>query len=85
VVVVRAARARGGLGLWNFGIDELGNPRLRNGTGAIKVGGRWWGQTDPTPVLGQAQRRPGRVAAFVHSFSRQSLTERPTEVAGPLP
>ena len=74
-----------GLVLLNFGIDELGNPRLRNGTGAIKVGGRWWGQTDPTPVLGQAQRRPGRVAAFVHSFSRQSLTERPTEVAGPLP
>jgi peptide/nickel transport system permease protein len=74
-----------GLVLLNFGIDELGNPRLRSGSGSIKVGGRWWGQTDPTPVLGHSQRRPSRVAAFLHSFSREALTERPTEVAGPLP
>jgi peptide/nickel transport system permease protein len=73
-----------GLVLFNFGIDELGNPRLRSGSGAIKVGGRWWGQTDPTPVLGQAQRRPSRVASFMHSFSREALTEGHTEVAGPL-
>jgi peptide/nickel transport system permease protein len=70
--------------LLNFGIDELGNPRLRSGTGAIKVGGRWWGQTDPTPVLAQANRRPSRVGSFLHSFSRESLTEGPREVAGPL-
>jgi peptide/nickel transport system permease protein len=73
-----------GLVLLNFGIDELGNPRLRSGTGAIKVGGRWWGQTDPTPVLGQVQRRPNRVLTFLHSFSREALTEGRTEVAGPL-
>jgi peptide/nickel transport system permease protein len=73
-----------GLVLLNFGIDELGNPRLRSGSGSIKVNGKWWGQTDPTPVLGHVQRRPSRVASFLHSFSRESLTEGPTEVAGPL-
>ncbi len=73
-----------GLVLLNFGIDELGNPRLRSGSGMIKVDGKWWGQTDPTPVLGHAQQRPSRVASFLHSFSRQSLTEGP-EVVGPLP
>jgi peptide/nickel transport system permease protein len=71
-----------GLVLMNFGIDELGNPRLRSTTGMIKVGGRWWGQTDPTPVLGRDQRRPSRVSSFLHSFSREALTEGPTEVAG---
>ncbi|HTT88377.1 MAG TPA: ABC transporter permease [Acidimicrobiales bacterium] len=71
--------------LLNFGIDELGNPRLRSGSGTIKVGGKWWGQTDPTPVLSQAQRRPSRAGSFLHSFSRESLTEGPTEVAGPVP
>ncbi len=73
-----------GLVLLNFGIDELGNPRLRSGSGSIKVNGKWWGQTDPTPVLGHTQRRPSRVAGFLHSFSREALTEGPTEVAGPL-
>ncbi len=71
-----------GLVLMNFGIDELGNPRLRSASGMIKVGGRWWGQTDPTPVLGRDERRPSRVASFLHSFSRETLTEGPTEVAG---
>ncbi len=71
-----------GLVLMNFGIDELGNPRLRSASGMIKVGGRWWGQTDPTPVLGHDERRPSRVASFLHSFSRETLTEGPTEVAG---
>jgi len=73
-----------GLVLLNFGIDELGNPRLRSSTGTIKVGGRWWGQTDPTPVLRPEERRPTRVGRFLHSFSREALTEGPPEVAGRL-
>ena len=36
--------------LLNFGLDELGNPRLRtSGTG--KVGRRTWRPADPTPVI----------------------------------
>jgi len=36
--------------LLNFGLDELGNPRLR-ATGSVKVGRRSWRPSDPTPVL----------------------------------
>jgi peptide/nickel transport system permease protein len=35
--------------LLNFGLDELGNPRLRGG--AIRIGRRSWRPADPTPVL----------------------------------
>jgi len=40
--------------LINFGLDELGNPRLREPTGRKKRGGGRrrgaWKPTDPTPV-----------------------------------
>ena len=36
--------------LLNFGLDELGNPRLRAGS-AKRVGQRTWRPSDPTPVL----------------------------------
>jgi len=36
--------------LLNFGLDELGNPRLRT-AGNVKVGRRTWRPSDPTPVL----------------------------------
>ncbi|HET6865382.1 MAG TPA: ABC transporter permease [Solirubrobacteraceae bacterium] len=37
--------------LLNFGLDELGNPRLRSATRAARVGRRSWRPSDPTPVL----------------------------------
>lgn len=37
--------------LLNFGLDELGNPRLR--AGRLKIAGRTWRPIDPTPVLGE--------------------------------
>ena len=40
--------------LLNFGLDELGNPRLRAGTTRIK-GHRTWRPSDPTPVLREPQ------------------------------
>jgi peptide/nickel transport system permease protein len=36
--------------LLNFGLDELGNPRLRAGS-AKRAGRRIWRPSDPTPVL----------------------------------
>jgi peptide/nickel transport system permease protein len=39
-----------GLVLLNFGLDELGNPRLRNTMARRKRGQRAWRPTDPTPV-----------------------------------
>jgi peptide/nickel transport system permease protein len=65
-----------GLVLLNFGIDEIGNPRLRDAAGSSKIGGRHWRPADPTPVLlaGRARER-GRVAGFLHSFTRASLFE----------
>jgi peptide/nickel transport system permease protein len=40
-----------GLVLLNFGLDELGNPRLRDVVGRRKLGGQSWRPADPTPVL----------------------------------
>ncbi len=37
--------------LLNFGLDELGNPRLRSSGGVVRIGRRAWRPTDPTPVL----------------------------------
>jgi peptide/nickel transport system permease protein len=37
--------------LLNFGLDELGNPRLRAAATALRVGRRAWRPSDPTPVL----------------------------------
>ncbi len=40
-----------GLVLANFGLDELGNPRLRDSVGRKRINGRLWGPSDPTPVV----------------------------------
>jgi peptide/nickel transport system permease protein len=61
--------------LLNTGIDELGNPRLRDATHAEKIGGHRQRPADPTPVLHAAaapRTRLGRIAA---SFSRSSLLD----------
>jgi len=61
--------------LLNTGIDELGNPRLRDARNATRVAGyRVW-PTDPTPVLEGVAAGGGRVGAFLHSFSRSSLLD----------
>ncbi len=64
-----------GLVLLNSGIDELGNPRLRDATSASRIAGHWLRPADPTPVLAEVSRRRGRLAGFVHSFSRSSLLD----------
>jgi peptide/nickel transport system permease protein len=63
--------------LVNTGIDELGNPRLRDAGITSKITGHWLPPTDPTPVLEEAERRRGKMAAFLHSFSRSSLLDEP--------
>src|SRR5215469_2763710 len=62
--------------LLNTGIDEFGNPRLRDARTATKVAGRRIQPTDPTPVLADLNARPSRLAAFAHSFSRSSLLDQ---------
>jgi peptide/nickel transport system permease protein len=37
--------------LLNFGLDELGNPRLRSASREARIGRRSWRPADPTPVL----------------------------------
>jgi peptide/nickel transport system permease protein len=64
-----------GLVLLNTGIDEFGNPRLRDARSATKIAGRRVEPTGPTPVLADLTVRPSRVGAFVHSFSRSSLLD----------
>jgi len=62
--------------LMNTGIDELGNPRLRDASRAVRVDGRRQRPADPTPVLHAAPAPPGertRLGRFAHSFSRSSL------------
>jgi peptide/nickel transport system permease protein len=68
--------------LLNTGIDELGNPRLRDANRAIKIDGRRPHPTDPTPVLGIATpRRSSPVTAFMRSFSRTAyVTDRANRV-----
>jgi peptide/nickel transport system permease protein len=64
--------------LLNTGIDELGNPRLRDARYATKVAGRRVWSTDPTPVLADLTADRGKVAGFLHSFSRESVLEETT-------
>jgi peptide/nickel transport system permease protein len=59
--------------LLNSGIDELGNPRLRASRGSARIAGQRIWITDPTPVLAQLTGNRGRLATFLHSFSRSSL------------
>jgi peptide/nickel transport system permease protein len=67
--------------LLNSGIDELGNPRLRDARNATRIAGRRIWPTDPTPVLvgtgtGVGVTEGGsRIGAFLHSFSRSSLLD----------
>lgn len=63
--------------LLNTGIDELGNPRLRDARHARRIAGRKVWPTDPTPVLADVgpPRSSGKVGAFLHSFSRSSLID----------
>ncbi len=69
--------------LLNTGIDELGNPRLRDANQRAKVNGRRLQPADPTPVLHAAlQPRPTAVAAFMRSFSRSAyLADRAAQRA----
>jgi len=60
--------------LFNTGIDELSNPRLRDARRSTKVAGRRVWPTDPTPVLGAAAGHGG-LAGFARSFSRKSLID----------
>jgi peptide/nickel transport system permease protein len=69
--------------LLNTGIDELGNPRLRISRTARKVAGHRIWATDPTPVLAELAATRGRVATFLHSFSRNSLLDE-TPAGGEL-
>ncbi|MHB1782056.1 MAG: ABC transporter permease [Acidimicrobiales bacterium] len=66
-----------GLVLLNFGIDELGNPRLRDAAGGSRIDGRRWRPADPTPVLHIAAPASSRTGGFLHSFSRRSVAEQP--------
>ena len=61
--------------LLNFGIDELGNPRLRDAGNAARAGGHRVRPADPTPVLLDAPSQRGALARFAHSFSRSSLLD----------
>jgi len=67
--------------LLNTGIDELGNPRLRDAASASRIAGRWLRPADPTPVLSEISQRRG-LAAFLHSFSRRSLLDSPDQPLG---
>jgi hypothetical protein len=68
--------------LLNTGIDELGNPRLRDASHAAKIGGRRQRPADPTPVLHAAPPSRSRIGSFVHSFSRSSLLDDSNGTAG---
>jgi peptide/nickel transport system permease protein len=64
-----------GLVLLNTGIDELGNPRLRDASNASRISGHRVQPTAPTPVYAELVANRGRVASFLHSFSRSSLID----------
>jgi peptide/nickel transport system permease protein len=62
--------------LLNTGIDELGNPRLRDAANSSTIAGRRLRPTDPTPVLLAEPPRRSRMGGFLHSFSRSSILDR---------
>lgn len=64
--------------LLNTGIDELGNPRLRDASRSSRIGGQKVRPTDPTPVLAATRSRRG-LPAFLHSFSRSAWLEEGME------
>ncbi|HEY2579407.1 MAG TPA: ABC transporter permease [Streptosporangiaceae bacterium] len=62
--------------LLNTGIDELGNPRLRDASHANRIAGRRLHPMAPTPVLQAAAPQRGALTRFAHSFSRASLLDQ---------
>jgi peptide/nickel transport system permease protein len=62
--------------LLNTGIDELGNPRLRDANSASRIAGHRMLPADPTPVWQPSLPTRGRLAGLMHSFSRTALLER---------
>jgi peptide/nickel transport system permease protein len=73
--------------LLNTGIDELGNPRLRDANQRAKVDGRRLQPTAPTPVMhGAPPARYSPLTAFVRSFSRAAyLADRAQRVRAAKP
>jgi peptide/nickel transport system permease protein len=74
--------------LLNTGIDELGNPRLRDANQRAKINGRRLQPTAPTPVLHAALPpvRLSPVSAFIRSFSRSAyLADRAQRLSAPQP
>jgi peptide/nickel transport system permease protein len=63
--------------LLNTGIDELGNPRLRDASTTAKIGGHRQRPADPTPVLHSLTPRRSALGNFAHSFSRSSIIDEP--------
>ena len=70
--------------LLNTGIDELGNPRLRDARSATKIAGRRIWPTEPTVVLASLGAPRGKVAGFLRSFSRASLADGAGTPAAPV-
>jgi peptide/nickel transport system permease protein len=75
--------------LLNSGIDELGNPRLRDANRRAKVDGRRLQPNAPTPVVRAAAELPVRrspVTAVIRSFSRSAyLADRAARVRATQP
>lgn len=65
--------------LLNTGIDEFGNPRLRDASNLSRIAGHLIRPTDPTPVLHEVPAERSKVGAFLHSFSRSSFLEEKAE------
>jgi peptide/nickel transport system permease protein len=70
--------------LLNTGIDELGNPRLRDASHAAKVGGRRQRPADPTPVLHASPPPRSKLGSIAGSFSRASLLDERRGTGWPL-
>jgi peptide/nickel transport system permease protein len=64
-----------GLVLLNTGIDELGNPRLREAATAVLVDGHRQRPADPTPVWRSVPPPAGPITRALRSFSRDSLLD----------
>jgi peptide/nickel transport system permease protein len=62
--------------LLNTGIDELGNPRLRDAARGAMIGGHRQRPADPTPVWNQAVPA-GPLTRALRPFSRSSLLDDP--------
>ncbi|MGI9009386.1 MAG: ABC transporter permease [Streptosporangiaceae bacterium] len=71
-----------GLVLLNTGIDEFGNPRLRDAARSVKIGGRRQHPADPTPVWQPGTQPRSGFGRLVHSFSRASLYEGDAAAGG---